>query len=93
MKFNFPMAASVTVLAWGLLEFKDAYQDAGELENMLDSIKWPLDYLIKCHTAKFELYGQVRGFCLSFSFGNIYFLYRIIYDYILEIRHFYLTYD
>jgi hypothetical protein len=59
VKFGFPMASSVTVLAWGLLEFRDAYKAAGELNNALDSIKWATDYFIKAHTAKFEFYGQV----------------------------------
>ena len=53
------MAFSVTSLAWGLLEFKDAYDDAGQLEAMYDSIKWPLEYLLKCHTKDDELYVQV----------------------------------
>ena len=60
VKFGFPMASSVTVLAWGLIQYRSAYQAAGELDNMLDCIKWPLDYFIKAHTAKFEFYGQVR---------------------------------
>ena len=59
VKFGFPMASSVTVLAWGLIQYRDAYQAAGELNAMLDCIKWPLDYFIKAHTAKFEFYGQV----------------------------------
>ena len=59
VKFGFPMASSVTVLAWGLVEYRDAYQSAGELNAMLDCIKWPLDYFIKAHTTKFEFYGQV----------------------------------
>lgn len=60
VKFGFPMASSVTVLTWGLLNYKDAYVAAGELKNMLDSIKWPLDYFMKAHPSKFELYVQVR---------------------------------
>ncbi|XP_053379200.1 endoglucanase F-like isoform X2 [Mercenaria mercenaria] len=59
IKFNFPMAFSVTSLAWGLLEFKDAYYDAGELDHMYDSIKWPLDYLMKCHVSPNVYYVQV----------------------------------
>jgi len=54
-----PMAFSVTSLAWGLLEFKDAYEDAGQLDYMYDSIRWPLEYLLRCHTAPNEFYGQV----------------------------------
>lgn len=63
MKFNFPMAFSVTTLAWGGVLFRDAYKDSGELQKFVGSIKWPVEYLINCHTAKYELVGQV---CLSF---------------------------
>ncbi|XP_055958362.1 endoglucanase A-like [Patella vulgata] len=59
VKFGFPMAYSTAILAWSLLEFKDAYQKSGQLEHMYDSIKWPLDYFLKAHTGKTELYVQV----------------------------------
>ncbi|XP_025083452.1 uncharacterized protein LOC112557675 [Pomacea canaliculata] len=59
VKFNFPMAFSTTVLCWSLLEFKDAYDKAGQLDYMYDSIRWPLEYFIKCHTGPNELYVQV----------------------------------
>ena len=60
VKFNFPMAFSTTLLCWGLLEFKDAYQRSGQLDHMYDSIRWPLEYFVKCHTGNNELYVQVR---------------------------------
>lgn len=59
VKFNFPHSFSVTVLAWGLIEFEDGYRAAGEYDNAIDSIKWATDYLIKCHTAPNEFWGQV----------------------------------
>ncbi|XP_046333781.2 endoglucanase E-4-like [Haliotis rufescens] len=59
VKFNFPMAWSTTVLTWGLLMYKDAYVKSGQLDWMYQSIKWPLDYFIKCHTKPNELYVQV----------------------------------
>ena len=59
VKFGFPMAFSTTLLTWGLLEYRDAYLNSGELENMLDSIKWPLDYFIKAHVKPDVFYGQV----------------------------------
>ena len=62
VKFGFPMAFTTTMLAWGYLEWKEAYERAGEENAFLDSIKWPLDYFIKCHVAPHELYVQVRGF-------------------------------
>ncbi|CAL1533203.1 unnamed protein product [Lymnaea stagnalis] len=59
VKFNFPMAYTTTILAWGYLMFGDAYKAAGQADYLLDSIKWPLDYLLKCHTKPNELYVQV----------------------------------
>ena len=64
MKFGLPMASSVTVLLWGALEFKGGYVLSGELDNMLDSVKWPLDYFIKCHTNANTFYGQVLIRCV-----------------------------
>ena len=55
------MAAAVTNLAWGLLEFKDGYTAAGEYGNMLDCLKWPLDYFIKCHIDADTFVGQVTA--------------------------------
>ena len=53
------MAGSTTVLLWGLLEFRSAYESVGEYANALDSLRWPLDYFIKCHVRTNEFYGQV----------------------------------
>nr|XP_022336153.1 uncharacterized protein LOC111132618 [Crassostrea virginica] len=59
IKFGFPMAASTTMLTWGLLRYKDAYQHSGELENMYACVRWPLEWMLKCHTGTNELYVQV----------------------------------
>ena len=59
VKFNFPMAWSVTTLAWGLIEFKSGYETAGEYEQSVRQIEWVTDYLIKCHTGTNEFWGQV----------------------------------
>ena len=62
VKFGFPMASSATVLAWGLIEYKKAYEASGQYDLMLDNIKWIMDYFIKAHTKKEEFYGQVCKF-------------------------------
>jgi hypothetical protein len=41
------MAYAMTVLAWGLIDYEDAYIKAGELENGRKAIKWGTDYFIK----------------------------------------------
>ena len=59
-KFTFPTAAATTVLLWGLIEFREGYTQAGQLDNMLDNARWSLDYLLAAHTAKEEMVAQVR---------------------------------
>ena len=68
VKFGFPMAASVTILAWGIDKFWDGYVEAGELDWALDCIKWPLDYFIKAHVSDNKFYGQVGNGGLDHSF-------------------------
>ena len=63
VKFGFPMAYSITVLAYGGITFKDGYVDAGQFENLLDALKWGTDFFIKAHPEKYVLYGQVKEQC------------------------------
>ncbi|CAG2117030.1 unnamed protein product, partial [Medioppia subpectinata] len=59
VKFGFPMAYTMTVLSWSLIDYEDSYVKAGELANVRNAIKWGTDYFIKCHTSDTEFYGQV----------------------------------
>ncbi|XP_066912941.1 uncharacterized protein [Clytia hemisphaerica] len=59
VKFGFPMAATITNLAWGMLEFKKGYTSSGQYEYGLKAIKWGTDYFIKCHPEPNKFYGQV----------------------------------
>jgi endoglucanase len=59
VKFGFPMAFSTTMLAWGVVENRQAYVNSGQLTNVLNNLRWACDYFIKCHTATNELYGQI----------------------------------
>lgn len=74
VKFNFPMAGMTTVLAWGLLDFKEGYEKAGELKNGMGAIRWATDYFIKVtihHIQTFTLRSgshlQRYGFNLKFQ--------------------------
>lgn len=53
------MAAMTTVMAWGLIEFKQGYVAAGELQNAEAAVRWSLDYFIKAHPSANEFYGQL----------------------------------
>ena len=78
VKFNFPMASSVTLLAMGLYRYPEAYESAGQTDKMLDCIRWPLDYLLKCWNGDSSsplYYAQVL---LAFPAEEI----RCVFDYI-----------
>ncbi len=63
VKFGFPMAASMTMLGWGVLEYRNAYEQSGQLDEVLEAIKWGTDYILKAHitdeNGTREFWGQV----------------------------------
>ena len=59
VKFNFPQASALTLIAWSGIEFAEGYKKAGQWDQLLDMIKWGTDYFIKCHPEKNVLYVQV----------------------------------
>ena len=59
MKFNFPMAFTQTVLAWGAIYYPGGYEQSGQRQYIIENLKWGADYLIGCHTAEQELINQV----------------------------------
>lgn len=59
VKFGFPMASAATMLAWGAVEYRSAYQASGQLPHLLNNLRWVNDYFIKAHPAPDVLYGQV----------------------------------
>ena len=59
VKFGYPMAGAMTVLAYGGISYGAAYEAAGEMEHLKEAIKWGTDYLIKAHVSSEEFYCQV----------------------------------
>ncbi|MCT2583568.1 glycoside hydrolase family 9 protein [Actinophytocola gossypii] len=59
VKFGFPMASSATMLAWGAVEYRDAYAAAGQLDELANNLRWVTDYFLKAHPEPNVLYGQV----------------------------------
>jgi chitodextrinase len=59
VKFGFPLASTATMLAWGAVEYRSAYQSAGQLTHLLNNLRWVNDYFIKAHPSPSVLYGQV----------------------------------
>lgn len=59
VKYGLPMAFTVTMLAWNVLEYRQQLDGAGELQHALESIKWGTDYFIKAHPHPDVLWGEV----------------------------------
>jgi len=68
VKFNFPMAYTVTTLAWGGIEFKDHYIKSGQYNILQRNLRFVTDYFLKCHTGPQELWGQVAAGGLDHAF-------------------------
>ena len=59
VKFGFPMAYTVTLLAWSAVDVKEGFSQTGQLDSISNNLRWATDYLIKAHTAPNELWAQV----------------------------------
>ncbi|KZV56386.1 endoglucanase 11-like [Dorcoceras hygrometricum] len=59
VKFGLPMAFTITMLSWAVIEFYDEIDAAGELRHALEAIKWGTDYFIKAHTNPNVLWAMV----------------------------------
>ena len=49
VKFGLPLASTLSTLAWGGLSFRKGYVAAGQFEELLDTVRWGTDYLLKAH--------------------------------------------
>ncbi|CAN6447095.1 unnamed protein product [Victoria cruziana] len=59
VKFGLPMAFTVTMLSWSVIEYGDLMEEMGELTHALEAIKWGTDYFIKAHTDPNVLWAEV----------------------------------
>jgi endoglucanase len=62
-KFMTTISYTTSMLAWGAIEYVDAYKNSGQLPYLLGSLRWANDYLLKCFTndrsGQYEFYTQV----------------------------------
>ena len=61
VKFGLPMAFTVTMMSWSIVEYGKQMAANGELGHALDAVKWGTDYLIKAHPEPYVLYGEVSS--------------------------------
>jgi hypothetical protein len=68
VKFGFPMASSTTLLAWGALEYGNAFRASGQDKHMLDNLRWVADYFMKASNQPNQLWGQVGNGAVDHAF-------------------------
>ncbi|KAJ0242999.1 Endoglucanase 7 [Hirschfeldia incana] len=65
IKFHFPMAFSMTMLSWSLIEYSQKFKAINEYDHMRDVLKWGTDYLLltfnNSATRLDHIYAQVGG--------------------------------
>ncbi|KAH9304364.1 hypothetical protein KI387_008768 [Taxus chinensis] len=59
VKFGLPMAFTVTMLAWSVMEYGNQIAAAGQLGYTMEAIKWGTDYFMKAHSEPEVLWGEV----------------------------------
>jgi len=59
VKYGLPMAFTITMLSWSVIEYRTQLQNSGQLGSALEAIKWGTDYLIKAHPEPNVLWGEV----------------------------------
>ncbi|RCX18416.1 endoglucanase Cel9N [Anaerobacterium chartisolvens] len=56
IKFTHPMSYAAGQLGWAVYEYRRAFEKSGQLDNILDEIKWATDFFIKAHPSPNLLY-------------------------------------
>ncbi|KAG8486076.1 hypothetical protein CXB51_019433 [Gossypium anomalum] len=59
VKFGLPMAFTITMMSWSIIEYGKQMGANGELGHAMEAVKWGTDYLIKAHPEPYVLYGEV----------------------------------
>ncbi|MBA0735354.1 hypothetical protein Gogos_019210, partial [Gossypium gossypioides] len=58
VKFGLPMAFTITMMSWSIIEYGKPMAANGELRHAMEAVKWGTDYLIKAHPEPYVLYGE-----------------------------------
>ena len=68
VKFGLPMAYSMTMLAWGALTYTQAYEAMGQLDEVMEAIRWGTDYFLKAHVVQ---NGETQAFYAQVGDGHV----------------------
>ncbi|KAI8060596.1 Six-hairpin glycosidase-like protein [Gongronella butleri] len=59
LKFTLPLAHSLTLIAWGGIQWYDAFVNAQQAQYLQSTVRWGTDWLLKAHPDANTLYVQV----------------------------------
>jgi hypothetical protein len=59
IKFHFPMAFSMTLLSWSVIEYSAKYKAVEEHDHVRELIKWGTDYLLRTFNSSASTIGHV----------------------------------
>jgi len=59
VKFGLPLCSTLTLLAWGGIEYGDGYAAAGQRDALLAAVRWGTDWVLQAHPSPTVFYGQV----------------------------------
>uniref|UniRef100_A0A0D6QVU2 Endoglucanase n=1 Tax=Araucaria cunninghamii TaxID=56994 RepID=A0A0D6QVU2_ARACU len=63
IKYGFPLAFSMTMLSWSVIEYHQKYEDIGELDHVRELIRWGMTYMFKTFNSSAKsidvIYSQV----------------------------------
>src|SRR5512140_1503183 len=68
VKFGLPQAYAAGTIAWGMLEFKDAFVATGTWEHALEEMRWFTDYFLR--SAFFDSSGNIIAFNYQVGDGS-----------------------
>lgn len=61
VKFNLPMAYSASMLAWGLYQYPEGVEKAGQTEEYINNLSFVLDYFVECDKGDEVVYQVGNG--------------------------------
>ena len=59
VKFGITQNYAASVLGWSYLDYREAFEKAGNSDKMYDTLKYVTDYLLKCHPNANTFYYQI----------------------------------
>lgn len=57
--FVLPISSAMTTMAWSGIEFEDGYRSSGQMDDLLNTLKWHADWCIAAHPEPEVFCGQI----------------------------------